>query len=85
MDELHFSIIKLFLSIISVIGLFWWAVRYMVKYKFYRQGVELRAEAKQEIDRLEHRIVDAEGDIYDLGIRMQATEKQVRDHIGDDG
>lgn len=83
MDELHFSMVRLFVSILSVIGIVWYGLRYLIKYKVYRQGVELREESRIEISRLEQRVHDAEGDIYDLGIRMHTTEHNLQNHLND--
>lgn len=50
MEEIYLSIIRVIFGVVTLIGLLWCAVRYMIKYKIYRSERNMKDYTDEKTD-----------------------------------
>ncbi len=79
MDDVQLSILRILLGIISLIGVLWGAVRYMIKYSVLRQDVKLKEYADSKIDPVKERAENTAIEVYNLHDRVVRAEHRIGD------
>jgi hypothetical protein len=77
MEDIYASILRMVFGIVTLVGLLWGAVRYLVKYKIFRCSQELKEYSDKKIEELKDEIHYDEGEVYDLTIRMTSAERRI--------
>ena len=77
MDDTYASLLRALLGILTLSGVLWGAVRYLIKYKIYEFRIRAHDHTEKRHTEVSERIMGIEGDIYDLDIRIQGAERRL--------
>ena len=78
MDDVQLSILRILLGIISLIGVLWGAVRYMIKYSMLKQDVVLKEYTDTKVDPVKKMAETTAAEVYDLHDRVVRSEHRIR-------
>lgn len=79
MEYFYISILRIIFGLLTMVGILWAALRYLIKYKM----ILYRTESREHTDNLRTEVIirfeKAEADIKDLGVRMRGAEGRLCD------
>ena len=79
MEDIYHSILRIVFGIITLIGLVWGAMQYLVKYKVHKSETALKKYSDRNTDKVEEHVKNVENDVYYVGIRMTHAEQAIED------
>lgn len=77
MDEVHLSILRILLGILSLVGVLWGAVRYMIKYTVLKQDMKFQEYTNNRVDPVAERANTTSVKVYELRLRTDKIERRV--------
>lgn len=77
MEDTLFAIIRMASSIMTVIGIVWCAIHYLVKYKISKMGSDLKDTSIRYSESTNNRIQKVEEQTHSLDVRVTKVEDRL--------